>query len=271
MLTQSLITLTLLSSPALGLLSPPPLPNGNIPPRVEPTKTENFTWSDPFSSPKLSGFDAACESERTFTALEYQLHDLQEPEPKGLWPYGDALKALFGGRSYPGGWDGIDAHGYERNLIKMEYTDVPVKVREWIEEQERSEGPGKGLFGVYDKPEKGATVTGVANLPKVDYLRPLDPGRVVIFAPGAVYETLPLWVAEESDCEDTLADLDKYSSKLKDGGVVAWTTHYTSPKRSWLEREMEFTVKAQVLSAKADASFGKEGQDTVRTDSKDEL
>lgn len=200
MLTTSLYALTLLSSPALGLLSPPPMPN-NIPPRVEPTMTENFTWSDPFSSPKLAGFDTACESERTFTALEYQLHDLQEPEPKGLWPYGDALKALFGGRGYPGGWEGIDAHGYERILVKMEYTDVPVKVREWIEEQERSEGPGKGLFGVYDKPDKGAMVTGVANLPKEDYLRPLDQGRVAIFAPGAVYETLPLWVAEGSDCE----------------------------------------------------------------------
>lgn len=70
---------------------------------------------------------------------------------------------------------------------------------------------------------------------------------------------------------DTLADLDKYSPKLIDSGVVGWTTHYTSPRRSLSERKMEFTVKAQVLSAKVDVSMEKEGQDTVRTDNKDEL
>ncbi|KUI72741.1 hypothetical protein VM1G_11858 [Cytospora mali] len=268
MLTPSLVTLTLLLSPALAMVPPP---EENVPPMVDPSKLENFTWSDPFSSPNLDRFDATCENQRTFNALEYQLHDLQKEEPKGLWPYGDALKTLFGGRPYPGGWNGMDAHGYERNLLKMEYTNVPVKVREWIEEQERSEGPGQGLFGVYDKPKKGEKATDVAKLPKVDYLRPLDQNRVVIFTPGAVYETLPLWVAEGSDCEDTLADLDKYSPKLVDGGVVGWTTDYTTPRRGWLERNMEFTVKAQVLSAKVDASVEKEGQDAVRTDGKDEL
>jgi hypothetical protein len=31
--------------------------------------------------------------------------------------------------------------------------------------------------------------------------RARDPNRVVIFAPGAVYEVLPLFVAEGSGCE----------------------------------------------------------------------
>lgn len=251
-----------------------PGPDANIPPKLEPTKLENFTWADPFSSPKYANFDAACESQRTFKAFEYQLHDLQLPEPKGLGPFSEALKDFFGGRPYPGGWDGIDAHRYERNLLKMEYSDVPLKVREWIEEEERSEGPGKGLFAVYRKPAEGETVKKTAKVPdadKVGKLRPLDQKKTVIFAPGAVYEMLPLWVAEGSKCEGTLTDLAKYSPKLVDGGVVAWPTGYTTPDRSTTERKVEFTIKAQVLSAKAGASIDKEAQDTVKADSKDEL
>lgn len=34
---------------------------------------------------------------------------------------------------------------------------------------------------------------------------------------------------------------------------------------------MEFTIKAQVLSAKAGAPIDKDGQDAVKPDSKDEL
>lgn len=202
MQTPSLLSIALLLSPVLG--GGVPGPDENIPPKIEPTKLDNFTWTDPFSSPKLANFDAACESQATFKAFEYQLHDLQMPEPQGLQPYGEALKTFFGGRPYPGGWDGIDAHRYERNLLKMEYADVPVKVREWIEEEERSEGPGKGLFAVYQKPAEGETVKKTAKLPeadKADKLRPLDEKKAVIFAPGAVYDTLPLWVAEGSKCE----------------------------------------------------------------------
>lgn len=70
---------------------------------------------------------------------------------------------------------------------------------------------------------------------------------------------------------DTLTDLTRYGPKLVDGGVVAWPTGYTTPDRSTKERKMEFTIKAQVLSAKAGASTDKEGQDAVRPDSKDEL
>lgn len=69
----------------------------------------------------------------------------------------------------------------------------------------------------------------------------------------------------------TLTDLTKYGPKLVDGGVVAWPTDYTTPDRSTKERKMEFTIKAQVLSTKAGASPEKEGQDTVKPDSKDEL
>lgn len=173
------------------------MPESPVPPKVDPTKLDNFTWRDPFSSPKIHQFDAACESSRTFSASEFQLHDLSAPEPQGLLPFKKQLLAVFGSRNYPGGWDGMDAHGYERNLLRMDYKDVPVHVRGWIEAQEQSEGPGKGLFAVIDKSGKDET----ADKSDGEESQSLDEDKIVIFTPGAIYETLPLWLAQDSDCE----------------------------------------------------------------------
>lgn len=198
MLSPHFIPLALLLAPScLAENRGPAVPQANVPPRVEPTTLDNFTWLDPFSSPKIHQFDAACETSRTFSASEFQLHDLSEPEPKGLSPFKDQLLAVFGAGRYPGGWDGMDAHGYERNLLKMEYKDVPVQVREWIEGQERSEGPGKGLFAVINKPLKD----GAADNREGGDLSSLDEQKIVLFAPGALYETLPLWLVQGSGCE----------------------------------------------------------------------
>ena len=49
---------------------------------------------------------------------------------------------------------------------------------------------------------------------------------------------------------DWLKDLDKYSEKLADGAVVAYPVEKSRAKRGWGERDMEFTIKAQVLKAK---------------------
>lgn len=184
--------------------------------------------------------------------------------------------AVFSGRPYPGGWDGMDAHGYERELVKMEYRDVPVQVREWIENQEEAEGPGKGLFGVFAKPGTGETASASVE------------DKIVIFAPGALYETLPLWLVQDSGCEGmscltwrfcalvliclagTLMDISKYSPKMVDGGIVGWPTEHTIPAREHGQRQISFTLKAQVLSSgtKVPAS---NGQERVQTDAKDEL
>lgn len=196
-LVSSLIASALLTSWASALGPEPP-------PKVDPTPTEDFTWADPFTPGNLDQFDATCAAESKFSAFEHQLHDLFESEPVGLWPYAEALKSLFSGREYPGGWDGMDNHGYERTLLKMAYSNIPIKVREWIEEQERTEGKGKGLYAVYEKPPKGEAAAGPAKIPKktaVDDLRLLDKNKIAIFAPGAIYETLPLWVAAGSDCK----------------------------------------------------------------------
>lgn len=50
-----------------------------------------------------------------------------------------------------------------------------------------------------------------------------------------------------------MADISKYSPKLSEGGVVAWTAH-TKANRKAKQRDMTFTVKAQVLKAQEEAA-----------------
>jgi len=185
----------------------PTVPGKPARPAGRPEKLENWKWKDPFAAgSSIDKFEPFCSSERTFKVKEYLLDDVSEPPPRGIEQFASALKEVFADRQYPGSWDGVDPHGYDRNLLQMEYADVPVKVREWIEEQERSNGPGKGLFAVYGKPEEGTKVRATMKVPEMPIpreLRTLDKQKTVIFAPGAVYEALPLWVAEDSDCAGT--------------------------------------------------------------------
>jgi hypothetical protein len=224
-LYQAVLSASLLLTPTLAI-GPSPAK------KVPVTTPEAFIWKDPYaksSADARSSYEAACTATSTFTAKEYLLHDLFELPPKGLWPWADALKKVFGTREYPGGWEGRDPHGYERNVIMMEYEDVPTKVKEWIEGQENTvEGgkpkEGKGLFAVYEKPAAGKKVgEGVTAAPKtvegasetstaesaresgkVEFSREEDGEKVVIFSPGALYGILPLWVAEGSQCESKL-------------------------------------------------------------------
>lgn len=190
-----------LASAAVG----PAAPGSQKRPEGKPAKMEDFKWTDPFSSSKIRKFAPSCEAEQTFHAREYLLDDLQQDAPKGLLPWADALRKIFKGRPYPGSWDGWDPHGYDRNLLMMEYADVPVPVREWIEEQERTDGEGKGLFAVYEKPkDEHHRIQNVVKFPSKGIapgFRLLDKKKVVLFAPGALYDLLPLWVAEGSGCK----------------------------------------------------------------------
>lgn len=68
----------------------------------------------------------------------------------------------------------------------------------------------------------------------------------------------------------TLADISKYSSKLVDGGVVGWPIEYTYPSRSKGERNMTFTLKAQVLNSPASVPE-KIDQQVAKAEAKDEL
>ncbi|OIW29284.1 hypothetical protein CONLIGDRAFT_413808 [Coniochaeta ligniaria NRRL 30616] len=236
----------------------PAAPGQQVRPEGKPTKMEDFKWADPFSSSKIRKFTPSCDAEKTFHAREYLLDDLQLEPPLGLEPWAEALKKIFKGRPYPGSWDGWDPHGYDRNLLMMEYSEVPIPVREWIEEQERTDGEGRGLFAVYEKPKDSHhKIHNVVKFPTkgmTPALRPLDKKKVLLFAPGALYDLLPLWVAESSDCKETLLDTAKYSPKLAEGTVVAWPVKYSRANRKQDERDVEFTIKAQVLQAKTEGS-----------------
>jgi hypothetical protein len=53
---------------------------------------------------------------------------------------------------------------------------------------------------------------------------------------------------------DTLLDTSNYSPKLTEGAVVAWPIQYGKANRKKDERDIEFTIKAQVLQTKAEGS-----------------
>ena len=117
----------------------------------------------------------------------------------------DGLKKFFTGREYPGGWSGIDVHGPSRSLLMMEYVDVPIKVKAWIEEKEPEDDKGKPLFAVFQKPtEVNAKVNDTVDVSSpVD--RSLDEDKIMVFAPGAIYHILPLWAAGGGgDCQGNL-------------------------------------------------------------------
>ncbi|KAH7011966.1 hypothetical protein EDB80DRAFT_408218 [Ilyonectria destructans] len=239
-----------------------------------PSKVDGFEWNNPFSSKAISSFESACESTANFHALEYTLHDLMTAPPNGLRPWGQGLKNVFSGREYPGGWVGIDAHLHNRNILLMDYDKLPLLVREWIEEEERTDGKGKALFAVFDKPkQEDDEVESVVEFPSADKIdRSQDGQRVVIFAPGALYGILPLWAADTSDCKDVLSDLGKYKATPEDNGVIAWVQH-TQPDG---KKMIKIEIKAKSLKAKEvedkDGEESKEAEDKEeKTASRDEL
>ncbi|KAK5662275.1 hypothetical protein OQA88_8181 [Cercophora sp. LCS_1] len=257
---------------ALGPNGPgkPPRPPG------KPERISSWKWGNPFALEReLSKFEAPCTAEKTFQAKEFLLDDLSEEPPHGLNPYMNALKKIFAELRYPGSWDGIDPHGYDRNLLQMEYTDLPIKVREWIEEQDRAKTDKKGLFAVYQKPTKDAKVSDTAPPPEGPIpveLRTTDAEKTVLFAPGALYEILPLFVAEDSGCADALLDITKYSATLADGGVIAYPIKKSRAKRDSGLRDIEFTIKAQTLKAKPEDKTEKAKEEAKGEEAaKDEL
>jgi len=159
---------------------------------------DSFKWQDPFDSHATPpGFQITCEATATFQATQHVLTDLHKPTPLGLQPWADAIKFFFGGRPFPGSWEGVDALGVNREVIKMEYTDVPIAVKDWIEEQKTNPEGNRFLFGVYDKPNAaGEKISRQAQ--RGDGA---DENKIVLFAAGAIYEILPLWVAKTSGCE----------------------------------------------------------------------
>ena len=65
---------------------------------------------------------------------------------------------------------------------------------------------------------------------------------------------------------ESLMDLSKYSAKLADGGVIAYPINYTGPKRSDGKRDIEFTVKAEVLELKAGETVEQAAETVEKTE-----
>ncbi|CRK48101.1 hypothetical protein BN1723_001358 [Verticillium longisporum] len=138
---------------------------------------------------------------------------------------------------------------------------------------ESSDCADHGLFALFQKPkDKHQKVDDQVVVPEAGLDRADDASRVVLFAPGALYKILPLFVAGSSDCADALEDLSKYSPDAVDGGVVAWPISHSRPNLREKKRDIEIVIKAQVLkanepAAKADA----DAEPEAKTVTKEEL
>lgn len=129
--------------------------------------TAGALWAATWNTSSLSLYTQTCHTRSSYKALIYKLGQLY-PD---LEIFAPQLKVFYNKQAYPGSWEGVDKHGNERELIKMELADLPWKVREWIKRESTQRH-----YSVHDD--------------------------VVFFAPGAIYPILPLWVEGESEgCE----------------------------------------------------------------------
>jgi hypothetical protein len=216
----------------------------------------SFKWSRPFPDDGTDpgGFHVNCRAEGTFHAKLYKLKDLPLDPPTGLSPWHDAIEVFLSKRDFMGSWDGVDHKGNDREIVVMEYVDVPGPVREWIEAQqqqtdERDKNGSRWMFAVFEKPKKEGEKVYTTVRPKVTphpapaeptssqqeqghgqaagqmQERPVeaqehtpdipDKDKIVVFPAGAVYEILPLWVAKGSKCESKIPPHSKGRSHRK--------------------------------------------------------
>ena len=144
-------------------------------------------WTSTWDSSTLTPYHQTCRTTSSFRAQVFKLAKLY-PD---LESYASGLKRFYAGTHYPGSWAGVDAHGMERELLKMEVAALPARVRSWMDKQ----GDEQKWFSVQ--------------------------GSTVFFAPGAVYPLVPLWVDAKGEgckgescfvggCLDRCANLSRY-------------------------------------------------------------
>ncbi|KAI6353317.1 hypothetical protein MCOR25_009036 [Pyricularia grisea] len=216
-----------------------------------------WRWEKPWphDDSSLMQFDELCRASATFPARQYKFSDLDaDPVVK---PYGPAIRDLATGRVYPGSWDGVNVKGPQRDVLLVEWVRIPRLARGWIQAQlETEDGRNRHFFRVVERKAGGAGgaggSSGVVGNGVTDFTEGLqgvrDEEKVLITAPGELYQFLPLWVAEGSKCEDTLKDLTSYvATRAKDTCVVAWPTDHSRPLLEQGKKDINFTIEARLV------------------------
>jgi len=165
------------------------------------------------------GFLSLCENTKSFKAKQFKKSDIHKNPPQGLRPWADAIDRFIESHEYPGHWKGDDEQGSQRDYIVMEYADVPKAVKDWLAtHHDRGFGDHrKWFFAVFQKPKGGENITETLKPGPVPTSAPAgtqddssipDKEKILFFAAGAIYEMLPLWVAQGSKCEGESRPLD---------------------------------------------------------------
>lgn len=225
----------------------------------------HWNWHRPFpdhGDPPM-GFETKCNVVKKFHARNYRLGDLRNGESHPLYPFSDAIEKYIAGRTYPGSWDGVDHGGMQRDLLMMEWRELPVYVRKWIEDNEMrrpemDDGRTWRFMVFQKKPKKvvAATATETAPLRAVPtegaasstWTLPqvADRDKVVFFAPGQLYPILPLFNAKGGGkCEDSFSDLSRYVPAAKDDSVVAWPFEHSKPDHEHGKVEVYFKIRTE--------------------------
>ncbi|KAF2015405.1 hypothetical protein BU24DRAFT_461652 [Aaosphaeria arxii CBS 175.79] len=166
-------------------------------------------WNAKWKAADLSSYTKKCASS---IELKGEIYKLGELYPT-LKTWAPQLKVFYNKQLYPGSWNGVDKHGNDRELLKLDYEALPFAVREWL-----ASHPKQKHFSVQED--------------------------IVFFAPGAIYPILPLFVDEpDSDvgeCEGVFDDLDNYSASLKDDAVLGTVEH----KKGKGKHDVEIKISA---------------------------
>ncbi|KAK0704516.1 hypothetical protein B0H67DRAFT_544912 [Lasiosphaeris hirsuta] len=229
---------------------------------------DSFRWSRPFPDDGTDpgGFHVNCKAEGRFYAKMYKLSDLWEEPPAGLAPWHDVIEDFLGHREYIGSWDGVDHKGQDREIVVMEYVDVPDPVKHWIEEQQLEDrdapNSGKWLFAVLEKPKQEgqkimSTVapkpTAVPSEHDTEQVAVIpDKDKILVFPAGSVYENMPLWVSKGSRCERDLSNLTNYKPQAIDHSILAWVVDHTKPQRDLGRRDITFKIEAMSVTESED-------------------
>ncbi|KAL5424713.1 hypothetical protein PMIN05_012145 [Paraphaeosphaeria minitans] len=205
----------------------PPASEESLKP-ADPTPAGEI-WAAKWTDADLAPYTKHCASSSKFKA---QIYTLKEMYPT-LKEWAPQLKVFYNKQLYPGSWEGKDAHGEGRELLKMAYEELPFAVREWCVSPH---------YPYSSLPTYPCVSFGRHNADYVDRLNKNPKQRhfsvqddIVFFAPGAIYPILPLFVEEPesdkvSDCEGLYEDLENYSTEPKEGVVLGKVAHKTLGK-----------------------------------------